>query len=92
MKPHKGYTYLAEQEYDGDDCSYIYHYAVGSEGNRIRLDYSGWTDMNEEAFETLIDLDFPDRPTELTPWTLEDLKEVRYAQNFTMNNDNLTDL
>lgn len=99
MFTYKGYTYTENRDWDEDKSWYIHEVTRTTCGvsYRVPVDYSQYTRMTEEAFKTLVDLDFPSRPVgACMPWTSESLKEyveeLEYTKEYTIYNESLTDL
>ena len=90
MKSYKGYTYKADYDYEDNEPTTIYHYAIDPSGYEYRLDFSGHCEMNETAFNALVDMNFPSRPTKVAPWDTKSIECANYTSDYTIVNKRLT--
>jgi hypothetical protein len=71
---YKGYAYSFELDCDGD-CTKILHDCTAPDGSRIVLDFCPNTEMTEEVFHKLVEINFPPRLSCL-PHTKEDVLKM----------------
>lgn len=100
MFTYKNYTYEEFIDRDDEKSWYVHEISTKYKGRvlYISVDYSKHHQMTEEAFKTLVDLNFPDRPRASVsfPWTAETLRdykeELEYAKQYTIENESLSEL
>lgn len=71
---YKGWTYKCEEDYEPEEATQRYHFAVKGK-EQIMLDFTSFDIPSEESFKLLVDNNFPKRPTQVSPWNDKKVKE-----------------